>query len=95
MTAPRPETTALATTALAKLNEALALTAAYPLGKHDAPRIVELRRKVFQFHRCDDAGMLGVNGYGPAIDDVLRSARFRADRGRDALTDPYFVGGRV
>ena len=73
----RAETTELANAALAKLNEALALTAHYRTGKFDAERITELRRKVFQFHRWDDAGMLGVNGYGPAIDDVLRSARFK------------------
>lgn len=75
----RPETHALAQGALAKLNEALRLTARYPMGKHDEPRIMELRRQVFQFQRWDDAGMLGANGYGPAIDDVLRSARFKAE----------------
>lgn len=62
---------------------------AMPLGMR-APRIKELRRKVFQFHRWDDAGMLGVNGYGPAIDDVLRGARSKAASGRDGMTDPYF-----
>lgn len=88
----RPETTALATAALAKLNEALALTGQYRSGKFDAEHITDLRRKVFQFHRWDDAGMLGPNGYGPAIDDVLRGARFKAELagGRDGMTDPYF-----
>lgn len=76
---PRPETTELANAALAKLNEALALTSHYRTGKFDAEEISDLRRKVFQFHRWDDAGMLGPNGYGPAIDDVLRGARFKAD----------------
>lgn len=90
---PRPETTELANAALAKLDEALALTALYRFGKYDVEEIADLRRKVFEFRSWDAAGMLGPNGYGPLFDSVLRSARNKAASGRDALTDPYFVGG--